>query len=170
MTTRRTFNFLGIFSYVLSRIGSFCLLCMMGLTVVDVVGRYAFNKPILGAFEMTEFVVLLVVFSFLAYTQSQNSHVTVDLLVNNFPKPLQRAVDVVNHVLCFILMLLITYKGYHKILEAYESGEKPMNLPVPDWPFAIFMTIGCAVLCIEYIRDIIKAFTKEEDRKVGETQ
>lgn len=162
MSPRRFYNVLGIFSYALSRIGCVALIFMMALTVVDVTGRYVFNSPILGAFELTEFMVLLVVFSYLAYAQSQNAHVTVDLLVNLFPKPLQRGIDLFNHTISIILLVLITWKGYDKIIETYQGGDKPMNLPVADWPFVIFMTIGCAALCIEYLRDIIKVFLKEQ--------
>jgi TRAP-type C4-dicarboxylate transport system permease small subunit len=35
---------------------------MMCLTTVDVVGRYVFNSPVLGAFELTEFLVLILIF------------------------------------------------------------------------------------------------------------
>jgi len=142
------------------------LIGMMGLTVVDVVGRYAFNKPILGAFEMTEFMVLVVVFSFLAYAQSQNAHVTVDLLVDQFPRTGQKVVSLINHLCCLLLFVLITWKGYDKVIETLGGGDKPLNLPIPDWPFVLFMTIGCLVMCIEYLRDVIKVFSKEP--KVGE--
>ena len=50
----------------LSYLGSIALFAMMSLTTVDVVGRYFFNKPVLGAFELTEFLVLILIFSFLA--------------------------------------------------------------------------------------------------------
>jgi TRAP-type C4-dicarboxylate transport system permease small subunit len=49
MKTKKVDNFLGIFSYVLSRIGCLALFMMMGCTVVDVSMRYVFNAPILGA-------------------------------------------------------------------------------------------------------------------------
>ena len=51
------------------------------LTTVDVVGRYVFNSPITGVFEITEYLVLILIFSFIGYTQSQKSHVAVDLLL-----------------------------------------------------------------------------------------
>ncbi len=156
---------MGVFSHYLSRLGCVSLFAMMCLTVVDVVGRYVFNSPILGAFELTEFLVSITVFSFLGYAQSQKIHVTVDILFDRFPKNFQGLINLVNYTVCVILLFLISWKGFEKALEALETGEKPMNLPVFDYPFVFFLSLGCAVMCIEFIRDIIRTIVK---RKKGE--
>ena len=39
------------------------LLAMMGLTFVDVVARYVFNRPLAGAFEVTELLLLVLIFA-----------------------------------------------------------------------------------------------------------
>ena len=44
------------------------LMVMMSLTVVDVFLRFVFNKPIVGAYEMSEFMMVILVFFALAYT------------------------------------------------------------------------------------------------------
>ena len=67
-------------------LGAIALFAMMILTTVDVAGRYLFNAPVLGAFEITEYLILILVFSFLADTQSQKIHVSVDLLFERFPE------------------------------------------------------------------------------------
>ena len=89
----------GVFSSGLSYLGAAALFGMMILTTADVIFRYAFNSPILGAFEVTEFLVLLVIFSFLGYTQAQKSHISVDLLFNLFPVKLQTIIEVFNHAI-----------------------------------------------------------------------
>ena len=58
---------------------------MMGLTAADVACRYIFNRPIIGVFELTEYLVLILIFSFIGYTQSQGGHVSVDLLLPRLP-------------------------------------------------------------------------------------
>ena len=39
------------------------LLAMMGLTFVDVIARYVFNRPLAGAFEVTELLLLVLIFA-----------------------------------------------------------------------------------------------------------
>lgn len=165
MKIRNLVNILGLFSYGLSKIGCVALFLMMCLTVVDVVGRYLFNSPILGAFEITSFLVSILIFSFLGYAQSQKSHVTVDILVNIFPSKVQSIVKLFNYTICFFIMLLLTWKGFETAVEAMESGDSPMNLPVPDHPFIFFLALGCGIMCIEFFRDILRMIVNLREKE-----
>ena len=160
MNIKNFVNRMGIFSYILSRLGCVALCSMMCLTVVDVVGRYVFNSPILGAFEITSFLVCILVFSFLGYAQSQKSHVTVDILVNTFPEKVQTVVKLINYIIALLMMILISWKGFEKAIESMETGDSPMNLPIPIHPFVFFLAFGCGIMCIEFLRDILGNFLK----------
>jgi TRAP-type C4-dicarboxylate transport system permease small subunit len=129
------------------------------------VGRYVFNTPITGTFELTEFLVLILIFSFIGFTQAHKSHVCVDLLVMNLPEKIQRVIDLFNHIVCLIVMALITWRGAAKAIEMLVVGEASPNLQIPDYPFVFFLVVGCAVLCVEYIRDLLDFFnhSKESD-------
>lgn len=149
-------NKLGRISALLAYVGAASLFAMTCLTTADVVGRYVFNKPITGALEVTEFMVLILIFSFLAYAQSQKSHVTVDLLLERFPEKIRKYVKIFNHLVCLGLMGLITWMGYQRAMELLEYGEASPNLEVPHYPFVFFLVLGCLVMCIEYIRNCIE--------------
>jgi TRAP-type C4-dicarboxylate transport system permease small subunit len=123
--------------------------------MADVAGRYIFNKPILGVFEITEFMVLVLIFSFLGYTQAQKSHVSVDLFVMFFPEKLKVLIEVFNHLACLAMMALIAWMGVDKALELMAAGEASPNLALPTYPFVLFLVLGCTVMCVEFIRDII---------------
>lgn len=146
-------------------IGALSLFLMMCLTIADVTGRYLFNKPILGAFELTEFMVLVLIFSFLAYAQSHKSHINVDLFMMFFPEKLRNLIEIFNHLACLAIMILITWTGFQNALEVMEAGESSPNLAVPNYPFVFFLVLGCAVMCLEFIRDIVALF---KDRRGGE--
>ncbi len=167
MNIRNLVNMMGLFSYVLSKLGCLALFAMMCLTVIDVVGRYIFNSPILGAFELTSFLVSIMIYSFLGYAQSEKVHVTVDLLVNAFPNKAQTVVKLFNYVIGLFIMILFSWKGFEKAIEAMEAGDSPMNLPIPIYPFVFFLAFGCGIVCIEFIRDILRSYVKltgKEDR------
>jgi len=154
---------LGRISSVLAYVGACALFGIMCLTTADVAGRYLFNKPITGAFELTEFLVLIVIFSFLAYTQHSKGHVSVDLLVSLFPRQIQKYIALFNHSLCLVLMGLISYMGVMRALELLEYQEASPNLGVPIYPFVFFLVLGCVVMCIEYIRDLMRIFGEETE-------
>ncbi len=154
------------FSTALSYVGALALFTMMCLTTIDVVGRYLFNRPITGAFELTEYLVLILIFSFIGYTQSQKNHVAVDILLPLLPQKLKKLADVGNHLVCLVLMGLITWMGVVKALELKEVGEASPNLHIPAYPFAIYLVLGCLVMCVELFRSIIQLlfFNEMEER------
>lgn len=165
MSVRNIFNIMGIFSYLLSRIGCLALFLMMCLTVVDVIGRYLFNAPILGSFEMTEFLVLVMVFSFLGFAQAQKSHVTVDILYDRLPGGLKRIISLLNYLVSFVVVFIIAWMGFEKGIESFHNGEKPLNLAVPNYPFVFFLSFGSAVMCVEFLRDILRKLSGKGQRE-----
>ena len=147
---------LGAASKWMSYLGVASLLVMMLITAADVFARYVFNSPILGVFELTEFLVLILVFSFIAYTQAEGGHISVDFVVARFPKRVRRAVELFNRAVCLGLMAMIAYMSFLRALELREVGETSLNLGIPDYPFVLFLVLGCLVACVEYVRDLIR--------------
>ena len=139
----------------LSKLGAFALLAMMVLTVVDVAGRYLFKAPLLGAYELTEFLVLILIYAFLGYAQSKKRHVCVEIVMDSAPKRVRRIVALVNHLLCLGLFVLMAYMGLKKALDLFQVGEVSPNLVIPNYPFVLFLVLGSLAMCIEYVRDIV---------------
>lgn len=160
MNIEKIIKISGLFSHVFARVGCLALFMMMCLTVVDVIGRFVFNSPILGSFEITQYLIVVMVFSFVGYAQSHKWHVNVDILVNTFPRKAQSLINLFNFTVSLILLGLITWMGFEKAMESMATGDKPMNLPIPQYPFVFFMALGCGVMCIELFRDILKTFGK----------
>jgi TRAP-type C4-dicarboxylate transport system permease small subunit len=156
---------LKLFSSILAYIGILALLIMMILTALDVIGRYFFNRPILGVYELTEFMVLILIFSFIGYTQAHKSHVSVDLFMMFLPGKLRVIIDFITHLLCLMMMALITWMGIVKVKDLMDAGEASPNLGIPTYPFAIFLVIGCAAMCVEYFRDIIHLLHNRKEQK-----
>ena len=147
---------LGVCSSLLAYVGAFSLFVMMCLTSVDVVGRYIFNRPITGVFELTQYLVLILIFSFIGYTQAQKGHVAVDLLLIRIKGRIRILIEIFNHVVCLLLMLLITWMGIGKAREMIDVGGASPNLQIPAYPFVFFLVLGCLVMCLELLRDVIE--------------
>ena len=83
---------------------------MMVLTFLDVVGRYLFNRPLRGAFELTELGLVVLIFAGLPLVSHANEHVTMDfidkLLGRRALDLLERAVDAV----CAAVMFFLTWQ------------------------------------------------------------
>ena len=59
------------------------LLALTGVTLVDVIGRYFLSRPLLGAAEITELLVMAIVFAGLPAICLDDDHITVDLFTSH---------------------------------------------------------------------------------------
>ncbi len=152
-------------STYLSYIGNIALAAMMLLTTADVIGRYFFNEPVLGAYEITEYLMLIMVFSFLALAQSAKVHINVDIVFNRLPAGLRHVLERMNHLVCLLMMILVTWMSIQRVWELKKTGEASVLLKIPDYPFAFFLVIGCLVFSIEFFNDIFKSTHTDAERK-----
>ena len=153
---KEIFGKTGVLSTVLSMVVCLVFFGMMIMTVLDVILRYLFNSPLLGAFEITEFMMVVIVFFSLAYTQSQKGHVTVDFFVTRLSEQKRRVINLISHSIYFLLILTITWKSVARAIEILETKEVSGTLSIPVFPFYLIVALGCAAMCIELLRDISK--------------
>jgi TRAP-type C4-dicarboxylate transport system permease small subunit len=143
-------------SSLLGQAGGLILLCMMVLTVCDVIGRYVFNSPITGAYEVTETMMVTVVFFFIAFTQAEKAHIAVDLVIIRLPDKIRVLIQVITHLLSLCIFLLIVWMNIRRCLELMARSEHTPIIHVPISPFILIVAFGSLVFSIELIKDVIK--------------
>ena len=152
-------------SRYLSYVGNTAIAGMMFLTTVDVFGRYFFHRPVLGAYEITEYLMLIMVFSFLAFAQREKAHINVDIVFNYLPPKWQYVFERFNHLVCFIMLALVSWRGIHRTIDMIGAGDESTLLKIPDYPFSIFLVVGCVVLVIEFFRDIFVPYRANKENE-----
>jgi len=132
---------------------SITLFFMMALTFVDVIMRYLFNSPIVGALELTEFSMATVIFLGLVLLTAQEGHVTVDLLDNFIPDKIKQIQKVIINLINLTIMVVISWQLWIKAIDAAEYGDRTEYLFIPLSPLIYFMSImtGIAGLILFFI-------------------
>lgn len=152
----------GTLNVMLAYVGAYVLFGMMLLTICDVIGRYIFNLPITGAYEITEALMVTLVFFFIGYTQASKAHVAVDLVVKLLPRKIEIIINIITQVMSLFMMLLVAWMSIVRWLELMEIKEHTPILGIPVSPFMLILAIGCLVFCIELGKDIPRLLTKGE--------
>jgi len=136
---------------VLGIAASALLMLLMLLTVVDVVGRYVFNRPLPGGFEMTELVLLVLIFAGLPLVSHADEHVTMDfidrLLGERWRAILERAV----HVACAGIFGLGAWLVWLKAGRIWEYRDATDVLRIVYGPFVYFMAVMIALTAIVHL-------------------
>jgi TRAP-type C4-dicarboxylate transport system permease small subunit len=132
---------------------SIALFFMMTLTFFDVIGRYVFNSPIIGALELTEFSMAIVIFLGLVLLTSDEGHVTVDLIDSFVPDKIKPIQKVVINLINLAVMAVISWQLWLKAGDAAEYGDRTESLFMPLSPLMYFMSImtGIAGLILFFI-------------------
>lgn len=145
---------------LMSRIGSLSLLLMMFLTVADVFLRKVFSQSILGTVEITEFLMVILVFFGLAHAEVVENHVRVDIVKKGLPVRFQNILEVITQLCCAILFMFITKYSFNYAAGKIGSGEVSQDLWIPIYPFAFLVAFGCGVLGIVLFIKTIFALRK----------
>lgn len=125
-------NFSIWFDRALMSITAVVMFSMMGVTFVDVVGRYVFNRPIHGGFEIIQFLMPLAMFTALPIVTRDFGHITISILDGNLNPTaawIQRLVILIGSagVVAFISWLL-WLQGNELLIGQNISG-------FLEWPF-----------------------------------
>ncbi len=140
---------------VVGRIGAAFIAVIMLITVVDVIGRRAFGQPIGGAFELSELMLIIVVFGSMASCELLRGHVTIGLVVERFRQRTQGIIDSLMYLLFLVISVLITWRLFvHAIREI--GGQLTAVLQVPIYPFVFIAFLGGILLSLVILMHLLQ--------------
>ncbi len=145
-------------------IGGMSLTAAGILTVASVIGRYFFNAPIPGDFELVETACALAVFSFLPYCQLQKGNVLVDFFTYKL-SPRQRGfLDSFSALIYTFIAALLTWRLGVGGLDLLRTNEQTIVLQIPRAYNFIFI-MPCMVLLV-----VVTAYTVWDHFKSAEDE
>jgi len=124
------------------------LFIMMLMTMADVLLRKFSNLSILGTVELTELMMIIIVFSSLAECQVGDGHIKVDLVLKRFSPKVQSIFDVFTQFVCFALFSAMSWAIWQHANRMKEWGEVTIDLALPVYPFIYVAVVGCALLAL----------------------
>ena len=130
---------------VLGAAASAILFVLMLITFVDVVSRYVFNAPMRGSFEVTELMLLVLIFAGLPLVSHADEHVTMDFIDKLLGPPLLRALNRAVNVVCAGVMFFLTWQIWIKASKLSAYGDTTEVLRVAIGPFVYFMAVMVAL-------------------------
>ena len=145
----------------LNLIAGVCLLGMTALTFTDVVLRM-FRRPILGTYEIVEFLGAAVAAFAMAHTTLQRAHVAVEVLVMRLSQGLQKVIYIVTHILSIFLFSILAYECVRYGNDFRIYGEVSMTLRFPFYPILYGMSVASMAVCMVLLMDLWFVVTKRE--------
>src|SRR5262249_56391702 len=104
---------------------------MTTVTVVDVAGRYLFNRPLPGSLELSELLMVFLVFGAFAVTELRGGHVDIDVVVLRLPPRLRALSESLAAVLSMGFWGAVAWRTAVHAANVGAAGETTPNLGVP---------------------------------------
>jgi len=117
----------------LAVVGGISLVVVTVFTVVGVVGRTAFDMPILGDQEIVELGCAIAIFAFMPYCQMRAANVIVDFFTARLSQAIRDALDAVMNATFSACILVVTWRLAIGGIGAFDGSDASMFLRIPLW-------------------------------------
>ena len=135
---------------------SLILLAMMLLTFVDVVERYVFSRPVRGAFEVTELMLLVLIFAGLPLVSFTDEHALMDFIDRLLPPRAQRALEGLVQAVCAAVMFLLAWQVWLKADRIWAYRDATDVLRIVYGPFVYFMAVSIGLAGLIHLYKVVE--------------
>lgn len=141
------------------------LFAIMALTFFDVIGRKLLSNSIPGSLELTELLMVVVIFAGLPLVSRRGEHVEFDSLDPYLPAWVRRAQQVIVQLVCAAVLLGLAWRMGTMGMQFWANGETTAQLHIAKAPFIFGMAVLCAVTGLVHLAMVTH---KPIDRLEGE--
>ena len=139
---------------------------MMMVTAVDVVGRYLFNKPVIGGFEITEIMLATLIYCGLPLVSLRREHIVIDTFDPFFSPRVKRGLDLAAEVVCALTFGGIGVLVFLRARRVAGYGDTTTVLLLPLAPVAYLMAVMIMITALIHLWLVFAPPADEATRKI----
>jgi TRAP-type C4-dicarboxylate transport system permease small subunit len=145
-----------------------CAVVIGALTTADVFGRYFFNRPISGTYEVTEsYLMVSLVFLGLCTAYRGGGLIRVEFFISRMPLWLRMSLNYFVQIFSILLeiffLIAVVWQAYRSVLSGVVLGA----LRIPAWPPYIIVCIGVFSITLLTVTDLWKVKSGESGLMKG---
>ena len=119
------------------------IVLLAGLTAYNVIMRYVFSKPVTGATEWSQMLLIIAMLA-MGIAIADGRSIRVGMIVDHFPKKLNIAFELIMGLLAFAFFALVGWMLIDRIGWLIERKKAYLYLGWPEWP--LYGALGIAFL------------------------
>ena len=146
------------------------LFIVMVMTAIHAILRRAAIGGIADSLDVTQILLILVVYCALAYQESVKGHVRIDMFVDMLPKVASLSVKALLDALTVGILAIFAYSYFINIIPRFNSGAATSVWRIPEWPFVIVVAIGLVLFTAATLLNTIELFlppNENADKNAG---
>jgi TRAP-type C4-dicarboxylate transport system permease small subunit len=137
-----------VLEWLCGSLAALALFAIMILTLVDVSGRKALSESVPGSLEMTELLMVVVIFAGMPLVSLAGEHVVFDSLDPWLPKGVRRLQGLLVDATCAVALFGLAWLMWTMASQMAGYGETTAQLKLAKAPFVYGMSVLCAVTAV----------------------
>lgn len=170
-------NLIGVIERLILRLGitsGFATLLITIVISIDVAGRTLISAPLHSSTEVSELLLVAMVFFGLAAAQQNRQNYAIDVLSRHFPPAIQRFLEILGYLFSLCVVGLLAWLSTRQAISAYKRGEAGFGIiAFPIWPGRFVLAFGLWLLVLQFFFDMVRQLVGQpraaptEDELVG---
>jgi len=146
------------------------VLLMMAATSWEVFSRYLFNSPTAWSLELSENLMVAVVFLGAGYCCMIEGHISIDILYSRFRPKNKVKVDIAASTLGAIFVGVVLWQVSRYFLKLLETGQTSAGaMDWPLWPIMLVCVIGSFLFLLQVLIKLMRSIADvRQDHKTEE--
>lgn len=149
---------------IISYVAAGVLALMMFLTAADVLLRYIFNRPITGTWELTSYMMAVVVGFGLSYCAHVKGLVSVEVVTSQLSPRTQAVLNCITYLFSLCFFLLVSWQSILYIKLMFDSKLVSASLLIPAYPFIAALALGILVFTLVILTDFLEYLSQVLNR------
>jgi TRAP-type C4-dicarboxylate transport system permease small subunit len=141
----RRFSKVNIF---LATLSGYVLFAMNGIVFLEVIMRYAFNRPTHWTNETACFMLLFISFIPAGFVLQKNEHIRVDFLIMRVGKKVRRWLEVFYGFLGAAYFAILLWQTCRLVAKAFEREWVSVEMMTPMGYPLLLLPLGCFILLV----------------------
>ncbi len=146
-------------SFVGASLSSLLIVVLVGLIMVEIIGRSFFDYSTMLADEYSGYFYLALVFLGLAYTFDEEGHIRISIVTGRLRGSIKRWVDIFAGVMALSILLFALYYSWEFMMESHEmemlsEGVSETPLYLTQIPLVIGLALFAFAMFVFVLRKV----------------
>jgi C4-dicarboxylate transporter, DctQ subunit len=128
----------------------FGVLVMASVSIINVVGRFAFGQSLFFAEELNQFLIVLITFVGIGYAARKGRHIRMSAIYDSLPDRWRKVLMVLIALITAAAMFVLAYYAYIYVAKVAATGRIAPSLRVPIYLTLLWVPVGFVITGIQY--------------------
>lgn len=151
---------------IVTYVGAAAVGALALITCIDVTGRYLFNFPLKGGFEISSILLCVIAACGIAEATASEAHISVDSIFERLSWSGQRILSLLSLFLGLLVFLVLTWQG---IVAVYDSmvpyyDKTAGSVEIITFPFRILLSAGFLLSAVWWAKQLYFLIRKKDNK------